>query len=120
MAFDFEKLDVWNQAVNFSTHVYRISGTFPKDELYGMTSQVRRAAVSISANIAEGAGRYSNADFLRFLRISRGSLYEVMTLIKICSHLGLVTQSEFEQLYEDGNRFGKMVNGFCRTLKNRI
>jgi len=80
-------LDVWKKAVEFTVEVYRLTETFPKDERFGLTSQIRRAAVSIAANIAEGAGRKSDRDFLRFLSMAQGSASEVETEIVIAHKL---------------------------------
>ncbi len=79
----FEDLLVWQRAVAVANLVYEVTRAFPKDEVFGLRSQLRRAAVSIACNIAEGRGRGSRADFLRFLYISRGSLFEVRTLVRI-------------------------------------
>ena len=88
---DFRKLDIWRLGVEFAVTIYEATEKFPSTEIYGMTSQMRRSAVSISANIAEGSGRDSDGDFLRFLRIALGSLNEVETMIEISRRLGLLS-----------------------------
>ena len=76
MGFGFERLDVYKKAIDFADKVYKITKNFPNNELYGITSQIRRASISVSANIAEGSGRYYKKDFIQFLRIARSSIYE--------------------------------------------
>ena len=75
--FNFEKLDVWQEAIQFADLVYGLTGDFPSEERFGLTNQMRRAAVSVSSNIAEGSSRVSRADFARFVEIATGSLFEV-------------------------------------------
>ena len=77
--FNFEKLEVWNEAIAFADSVYTITRAFPNDERFGLTNQMRRAAVSISSNIAEGSSRSSRADFARFIEIATGSVFEVVS-----------------------------------------
>ena len=77
--FNFEKLDVWQEAIQFADLVYEVTDDFPSEELFGLTNQMRRAAVSISSNIAEGSSRMSRADFARFVEIATGSLFEVVS-----------------------------------------
>jgi four helix bundle protein len=94
-------LDVWKQAIQLVEDIYRVSSGFPKDEIYGITSQIRRAAVSIPSNISEGAARNSNKDFMRFLSIALGSLSELETQLLISSRLGYAdTNKEQEQLIQ--------------------
>jgi four helix bundle protein len=111
-------LQVWQEAIQLVTDIYQISKTFPKDESYGLTSQLRRAAVSVPSNIAEGAARQTTKEFLHFLSISRGSLSEVETLIVIATNLGYVveTQTITEQI---DKTFG-LLGGLIRSLKNRV
>ena len=77
--FNFEKLDVWQKSIDFADLVYRTTSSFPADERFGLTSQMRSAAVSVSSNIAEGSSRISRADFARFLEIATGSVFEVVS-----------------------------------------
>ena len=88
----FRDLIVWQKAMGFVTLIYQLSKSFPKDELYGLTSQMRRTAVSIPANIAEGYGRRSTQDYLRFLHISASSNYELQTLLEIAYNLKIFLQ----------------------------
>ncbi|MEZ5339316.1 MAG: four helix bundle protein [bacterium] len=87
-----EDLIVWQRSFELVDDVYRLTRTFPKEELYGLTSQIRRAAVSIPANIAEGYGRFSGRDYLRFLAIAHGSARELETLLKLAVHINIATQ----------------------------
>ncbi len=87
MQFHFEKLTVWQEAMDLVKQVYAVTTSFPKEERFGLIDQLRRAAVSIPANIAEGKGRYHPKEFIQFLYMARGSLYETITLIKTASNL---------------------------------
>ena len=99
------------------TGIYRISRTFPKDESYGLTSQMRGCAVSIPSNIAEGYGRNSTNDYIRFLWIATGSLYELQTQIEICMNLGYLNKSDFDKLYESTREIERMLNSLTRKLQ---
>ena len=113
-------LDVWKKAVRFSVQVYKVTDTFPRDEKFGLTSQIRRAAVSIAANIAEGAGRQSKKEFANFLSISQGSASEVETELIIAFQLGYFSDKEFQELTGDLDEIGRMVTGLRRhCLSNR-
>jgi len=92
--FYYKELVVWQKAMELVRLVYRISKTFPTDERYALTDQLRRAVVSIPSNIAEGNGRGSNKDYAHFLAIARGSLYETMTQLEIATNLGYIENSE--------------------------
>jgi four helix bundle protein len=91
------------------TKAYEISRKFPKDEVYGLTQQLRRCAVSVPSNIAEGYGRKSTNDYLRFLQIAIGSLYEMQTQMEIALNLGYVGQNEFNSLSEDAMEIERML-----------
>lgn len=114
--FGFEKLDVWVKAVDFADEVYRVTKTFPADERYGLTNQLRRASVSISANIAEGSGRQSNPDFSRFLRIAYGSLMECVSELHIANRQAFVTNEELDGLRQRAEEISKMLSGLMRSL----
>ncbi len=107
-------LEVWKKSVAFVTEVYRISKSFPKEEIYGLTSQLRRAAVSIPSNIAEGAARQSNKDFERFLFISLGSISEVETQLIISKNLEYLNENEFEILQNKLIEIRKMLLGLIK------
>ena len=96
----FRDLIVWQKAMELVTLIYQLSKSFPKDELYGLTSQMRRSAVSIPANIAEGYGRKSTQDYLRFLHISMSSNYELQTLLEIACNLKYLSMDSFKDSFE--------------------
>jgi four helix bundle protein len=91
--FSFENLTVWQNSIEFSKNIYELTNYFPKEEFYGLTSQIRRAAVSISLNIAEGKGRYHKKEFIQFLYLARGSLYEVITCLKLAQQLNYLPKN---------------------------
>lgn len=96
----FRDLIVWQKSMKMVTEVYLLSKTLPKDEQYVLVPQLRRSAVSVPSNIAEGYGRRSTGDYIRFLQISRGSLYELQTQLEICLNLEYISTSPFQDLYE--------------------
>ena len=110
----YRDLEVWQKSMTFVEEVYKTVKTFPREEQYGLSDQIRRAAVSIPSNIAEGFGRDSNAEFLRFLAIARGSLYEVSTHLEIAHRLGFLPSKA--GLYPQIVSIGKMLN----TLRRRL
>ena len=114
--FRFERLDVWHKSVDFARTVYEATGRFPACEQYGLTSQLRRAAVSISANIAEGSSRSSDRDFSRFLEIAYGSLCETVSLLHIAESQGFVPSEERHRLYDAAEEVGKMISAFRSSL----
>ena len=114
--FNFEKLDVWNEAIEFADVVYELTGAFPSDERFGLTNQMRRAAVSISSNIAEGSSRMSRADFARFVEIASGSLFEVVSQSKISLRRGFLTQAHYDQIYKAAEKQSKMLSGLRKSL----
>src|ERR1043166_5004406 len=97
--FSFERLDVWQKAIDFADLVYKITRSFPKEGRVGLTSEMRRASVSISSNIAEGSSRFSKADFVRFLEIATGSVFEVVSQSLISRRQGFLAEAEFNKLY---------------------
>jgi len=97
--------------------VYRITAQFPKHEIYGLTSQLRRASVSIPSNIAEGYGRGSRKEYLQFLGIAQGSLKELETQAILAERLNYSTTAQVEKLLEDTDRLGKMLGSLIRSLK---
>ena len=115
--FPFEKLDVWQNAVGFADCVYRITKTFPDDERFGLNSHMRRAAVSIASNIAEGSAWFSRDDFARFIEIASGSLLEVVAQATIGLRQNFVTKAEYQELYTAAETQGRMLSGLRRSLK---
>ncbi len=108
----YKELDVWKQAMLLVKEVYLITKAFPKEETYGLTSQCKRAAVSIPANIAEGVGRQYKKDTLQFLHIARGSLYEIDTLMSIAIMVGIVKEEEFNNIKVLIEKNLQLINGF--------
>ena len=116
--FGFEKLDVWEKAILFADTVYAVTRNFPSDERFGLTNQMRRAAVSISSNIAEGSSRISRKDFARFVEIATGSVYEVVSQSFVGRNQGFLSQENFETLYQAAEQQGRMLSGLRRSLLN--
>ncbi|WP_374620105.1 four helix bundle protein [Devosia sp.] len=102
--------------MNLAADVYELTGSFPREEMFGMTSQMRRASVSVAANIAEGFGRQQTRSFIQFLRISQGSLKEVETLVLLAGRVGLASGEPVERLMARCQRIGKMLVGLIRKL----
>ncbi|MBM4275488.1 MAG: four helix bundle protein [Deltaproteobacteria bacterium] len=107
----------WQKAMDLVTEIYRLTGDFPKEEVFGLTSQLRRAAVSIPSNIAEGQGRSSKGEFQYFLGQARGSLAEVETQIIIGQNLGYLTENDANQLLLITSEVGRILNGLLSALK---
>ena len=101
MRFNFENLVVWKIAVDLSKKAYQITSSYPKSELYGLTSQTRRAATSIALNIAEGKGRNSEKEFIRFLNIAKGSLLEFVTCMELSKDLNYINNSIHSEMRAD-------------------
>jgi four helix bundle protein len=116
MKHNFHELKVWERAMDFVTEVYRLTQSFPKEELYGLTSQARRAATSIALNIAEGSGASSDAEFTRFLEMARRSVYEVMTALEIALRLGYCSQPKVTELVAEANEIAAMITGLVKHL----
>jgi four helix bundle protein len=114
-----EKLDAWNKAVNFVVAVYKVTENFPKEEKFGLTSQVRRAAVSVPANIAEGAGRNSSKEFMHFLSNAQGSASEVDTELLIAHRLGYLNNDDYLEPRAALDNIGRMITGLSQHLKAR-
>lgn len=112
----YRDLEVWKKAMELVTDVYKVTQTFVKEELYGLTSQLRRAAVSVPANIAEGWGRGMTGEYIQFLRIARGSLLEVETLMTISHNLEYVNTQELKSILERIREINKMINALIKSL----
>ena len=117
MAQHFKDLIVWQKAMDLVTDVDRITDAFPKREVYSLTDQIRRAAVSVPSNIAEGQAHFSKAEFRHFLRHSCGSLAELETQILIAERLQYTTQQEADALLRQVVEVGKILNGLINSLK---
>jgi len=111
-----QKLDAWKQAINLVVDVYKATESFPKEERYGLTSQIRRAAVSIPANIAEG-GRYSNREFAHFLSNAQGSASELETELLISNRLGYLDERAYSNLITPLDRIGRLITGLSKHVE---
>lgn len=117
MSFKFESLKIWQEAVKFASEIYTLTQKFPKKEQFGLTSQLNRASVSISLNIAEGEGRFSDSDLSRFIQISIGSLNEVVTILYIALDQNYIKKAEFDSFYKRCEQLSKMLHAFRNYLK---
>ncbi len=117
MVFHFEELIVWQEAMELVTMTYKMTKTFPKSDRFGLTGQLQRAVVSIPANIAEGKGRYHPKEFVQFLYIARGSLYETITLLKTARNLEYLRLEEQEQLLTQCQSIASKLSGLINSLK---
>ena len=117
MALKFERLKVWQNAIELSAHVHELSRKFPREELYILTSQIKRAADSIALNIAEGSTGQTNAEFKQFLGYAIRSAIEVVACLHIGRRRGLITEHDFQRLYAEVEEILKMTQGLRNSLK---
>jgi four helix bundle protein len=115
----YQDLAVWQKGMQLVTSVYSVTRTFPREEMYGLTSQIRRAVVSVPANIAEGWGRRSTKEYIQFLRIARGSLLELGTLLLIAVNLGYLTTEKAETMLDQVQEISRMLSGLMSSLNRR-
>lgn len=113
------ELKIWSKAIKLATEIYKVTGNFPSDEKYGLTSQIRRCAVSIPSNIAEGAGRNSSGEFLQFLGISNGSAYELQTQLIITGELNLIDSKTLAELLKEIEELQKMNYKLQLSIKSK-
>lgn len=114
----FRKILVWQKSISLVTKIYKSTCNFPKEEIFGLTSQIKRSSISIPSNIAEGSGRESNKDFLRFLYISLGSLFEMQTQLEIAKNIEYLREEEFTNLYEDSREIERMLVSLIKKIKD--
>jgi four helix bundle protein len=114
--FGYEKLDVWKYGMDLVTEIYRVTKSFPSDERFGLTSQLRRASISIPANIAEGYGRGTKPAFANFARIAQGSLFELRTELEAAARIEAATREELSHAIGLAGRLSRMLDGFVRSL----
>ena len=117
--FGFEKLDVWQKSVEFADQIYRLTASFPSDERFGLMSQLRRAAVSVSSNIAEGSGRQSSSDFIRFLSIAYGSVMECVSQLYIANRLNYINVESLQPLLQLAETIAKMLSRLRTSLQEK-
>jgi four helix bundle protein len=112
----FKDLFIWQKAMTLVTNTYQITQQFPNEELFGLTSQIRRSAVSIPSNIAEGYGRESQKDFLRFINFAVSSLFELQTQIEIAKNINYLNETEFNNIFEKTRELEAMMIAFSKKL----
>lgn len=116
MAFRFESLDIWKSAGGYGSTLYDVAETFPKNEMFAMGDQLRRAALSISNNIAEGSGSASNKDFINFLNIAIKSAFETVSILYMAKKRGYITLAQRQKLYAQAEILVKKIQAFKKTL----
>jgi four helix bundle protein len=116
----YRELEVWQKAMDLVVECYKIAERFPKTEIYGLTSQLQRAAVSVPANIAEGQGRSHTKEFLNHLSISYGSLMEVETHLQIAARLHYLDDSKLQTMLSNTAQIGRMLNGLMNSVNRRL
>jgi four helix bundle protein len=120
MPSSFRDLRVWKEAMTLTMDIYRSTSKFPKDEIYGLTQQMRRAAVSVPSNIAEGKGHFSDKEFCRFLFHARGSLQELQTQIPIAERLQYLSGGDALRLTQTAEGVGRALSGLITSLRDRV
>lgn len=117
MAQDFHNLAVWERSVELTVCIYQITKSLPREEVYGLTSQMRRASVSIASNIAEGRGRLNVPEFRQFLAIAQGSLFELRTQLEVAKRLGLIKPEYLHKAQSLCEEVSKMLSSFIQVLR---
>jgi four helix bundle protein len=120
MAGHFKQLTVWRKSIDFANLVYNETDNFPKHEQFELRSQMRRAAVSVPSNIAEGQAHRSHKDFIRFLRISRGSIAELQTQAVIAGRRGYLSREQVRRIWRAADEINKMVNGLITATEKQL
>lgn len=115
--FRFEKLDVWQKAIVFADSVYAVTATFPSDERFGLTNQMRRASVSVSSNIAEGSGRSTNPDFARFVEIAYASVMEVVSQCYIAHRQKMLGDDQVDTIKQQADELARMLSRLRNSLR---
>lgn len=116
MAQDYRDLVVWQKAIDLTVCIYKLTSSLPKEEVYGLSSQMRRASVSVASNIAEGRGRLNPAEFRQFLGLAQGSTYELETQLLVAKKLGLTNLELIEEAASLSSEVSRMLTSFIRTL----
>jgi four helix bundle protein len=118
--FTHKNLDVWQRSMDLVDRVYTITEDFPGKEQFGLTSQIRRAGVSVPVNISEGAARHSPKDYIRFIRISFGSLSELETLFLICKRRDFINEKDLYSVLEEIRIIGSQLSKLIKSLENHV
>jgi len=113
---NYRDLLVWQKAMELVTEIYHLTKSFPGEERYGLTSQLRRSSVSLPSNMAEGYGRNSTQDYIRFLRIANGSLFELQTQLDIARNLKFLSEDSFSLLFEQSREIERMLSSLIRKI----
>ncbi len=113
---NFRRLNIWKEAIDLATDLYEVTKHFPDSERYGITSQIRRSVVSISSNIAEGAGRQYQKEFIQFLNIAKGSCYELETQLLISKNIHFLSETDFQNLENKLVKIEKMIHALIKKL----
>ena len=116
----YKDLAVWQKAMRLAVSCYKLTIDFPREELYGMTAQIRRSSVSVAANIAEGHGREHTKSFIQFLRVAQGSLKELETHLLLSEQVGLTASERLGPLYGAADEVGRMLRALIRSLQARL
>jgi len=114
--FNFEKLDAWREAIQFANLIYQLTSKFPEKERFGLINQMRRAAVSVSSNLAEGSSRVSRTDFSRFVEIATGSLFEVVSQANVSLNQHFLERPDYERIVGAAEKQCRMLSGLRRSL----
>lgn len=115
--YHFEKLEIWQKAMSLADNIYSVSESFPVKEKFALTNQIWRSAISIPVNIAEGSGRNSKKEFIQFLSITRGSLYETITLLMIAKNRGYINEQKYKEIFTDIDSVSKMLSRLISSLR---
>ena len=118
--FNFEKLEVWQKAIDFADLIYKETQAFPSEERFGPTNQFRQAAVSISSNLAEGSSRSSKIDFARFTEIAAGSVFETVSQAFIARRQSFFSEDQFRNVYSDAKQLSRMLSGLRKSLLSTL
>ncbi|MBS2211604.1 four helix bundle protein [Carboxylicivirga mesophila] len=116
----YKEIHAWQKAMELVTDIYSITDSYPENEKFGLTNQIRRAAVSVPSNIAEGFGRNSLPDFIRFLNIARGSLFELQTQVEISLNLGFLARDNYGEIDAKTEEIAKLLNALIKSLKKKM
>ena len=118
MSGTYKDLEAWQRAMELVFEIYRCTSNFPREEIFGLTSQLRRAAVSIASNIAEGKGRFSDRELSQFLAVARGSVFEIETQLAIALRLSFLSEPQSQQLLSRCAEVGRLLNGLIKAVRN--
>ena len=114
----YKELKVWRKGIHLVKDIYKATAAFPKEELFGLVDQLRRASISIPSNIAEGNGRHSRGEYIRYLHIARGSCYEMETQVIISKELGFLDEAQYQSLSTQIDEVGRMLNAMIQKLSS--